>query len=40
MATNSSTPLKDRPGADDRRPRGVGMAHLTVVPSNFESDDQ
>ena len=40
MAPNSRFNANDRPDADDQQSRGVGMAHVTVVPTNFEPDDR
>ncbi|WP_256527522.1 hypothetical protein [Natrinema marinum] len=36
-ASNSSA--RTSPTADDATTDGVGMAHLTVVPTNFDPED-
>ena len=36
-ASNSS--VRSSPADDDATDAGVGMAHLTVVPSNFDPED-
>ncbi len=38
MATNQDTTHGQQLTAD-RRPSGTGMAHLTVVPTNFDPDE-
>ncbi|WP_435345418.1 hypothetical protein [Haloarchaeobius sp. HRN-SO-5] len=40
MATKHGTSTSDRADIDEPRTRGVGMAHVTVVPTNFESEDR
>ncbi|MCU4754421.1 hypothetical protein OB919_21030 [Halobacteria archaeon AArc-curdl1] len=37
MATNQYT-TQDIPSDEDESKAGAGMAHLTVVPTNFEPD--
>ena len=38
MAASNSTPRPGSSADDDAEPTPVGMAHLTVVPANFEPD--
>ncbi|WP_277612900.1 hypothetical protein [Natrinema saccharevitans] len=38
MAASDSTPRTSSP-ADDAAESAAGMAHLTVVPANFDPDD-
>ena len=40
MATNTTTPTTDRHEDDDEDRPGVGMSHVTVVPTNFEREDR
>ena len=40
MATNTTTTTTDRHEDDDEDRPGVGMSHVTVVPTNFEREDR
>ncbi|WP_201293959.1 hypothetical protein [Natronorubrum halalkaliphilum] len=39
-ATNPSARTSSSSSADDAAESGAGMAHLTVVPANFESTER